>query len=901
MKWEDRAMSIFRRISNLFSRSKLDREIQDELRSHLDMRTAENIAAGMTPEQAHRDALLRFGNPALMKERIVAEDAAVTLESLFADVRYALRQLVRNRGFAVISILTLALGMGATTGIFSILNAWIIQPLPLKDPQQLVIFWRAAAASPNEPAYYFSWRDYLYFRERSHAFQSLSASFERGYALTGNGEPESLHGGIASRTLFATLGVAAFRGRLFLADDDTGPPVAVISYALWTQRFHQSLAVLGETLTLNEKPFKVVGILPPGFSYRVLDQPHDIDVWTLIQAGDPQYKQDSVAAVAIIGRLKPSVTIAQAKSEITLLQTENDRHYPDIPKSTAYLSSLQQDNTREVRASLLVVGGAVGLLLLIACTNTASLIIGRNIQREKEFAIRAALGSSARRLLVQLLVENLVLYGISGALGLLIAFGSVRGFIAWNPFGALPAQPITVSLPVLAVAGLLTVLSGLIFGAYPASRAARLNVNQTLRSSSSGASAAAGKLRSRNIIVLTQIALSVILLIGASLLLTTFLHLNSQPLGFDPADTHVINLSLPHTRYASDTQLTQFADRLSERLRTLPGVDSVGMSYFLRLSDAGTDPFQIESRGDLTAEHLPQAVPVTVGPGYFRAMGIATVAGRDFADSDVQATRPVALINEEAVQRYFAGKNPIGEHLRIGDPKDPETQKNPWLEVVGVVASTKSTRYNQIAWEARPEVYTDYQQQQIHQYFANSDYTTMFFIVRTRPGVALGDAIIQKAIWSEDPNLPVGAVKSLGEMVARLQTQPRIRARLLTVFAGLTLLLAAIGIYGVMAQSVAQRYREIGIRMALGADRQSVLVLVLKQGITLTLAGVLVGTVLGLIAVRFMKSLLYGVTSTNPETYVGVAAVVSLVALVASVLPARRAASIDPVRSLRTE
>ena len=282
-------------------------------------------------------------------------------------------------------------------------------------------------------------------------------------------------------------------------------------------------------------------------------------------------------------------------------------------------------------------------------------------------------------------------------------------------------------------------------------------------------------------------------------------------------------------------------------------------------------------------------------------MGIATVAGRGFADSDVQATRPVAVINEEAVQRYFAGKNPIGEHIRIGDPKDPETQKNPWLEVVGVVASTKSTRYNQIAWEARPEVYTDYQQQQIHQYFANSDYTTMFFIVRTQPGVALGDAAVQKTIWSQDPNLPVGAVKSLGEMVAGLQTQPRIRARLLTVFAGLTLLLAAIGIYGVMAQSVAQRYREIGIRMALGADRQSVLALVLKQGITLTLAGVVLGTVLGLIAVRFMKTLLYGVTSTNPTTYVGVAVVVCLVAVVASFLPARRAASINPVRSLRTE
>jgi len=253
------------------------------------------------------------------------------------------------------------------------------------------------------------------------------------------------------------------------------------------------------------------------------------------------------------------------------------------------------------------------------------------------------------------------------------------------------------------------------------------------------------------------------------------------------------------------------------------------------------------------------------------------------------------------VQRYFAGKNPIGEHLRIGDSKDIETQKSPWLEVIGVVASTKSTRYNQIAWEARPEIYTDYRQQQIHQYFVNWDYTTMFFVVRTRPGVALADATVQRAVWSEDPNLPVGTITSLGDMVAGLQTQPRVRARLLTIFAALTLLLAAIGIYGVMAQSVAQRYREIGIRMALGADRRKVLLLVLKEGFSLTLAGVLLGMVVGLVAVRFMKSLLYGVTSSNPAAYLGVMAVVCFVALGASFLPARRAASIDPVRSLRTE
>lgn len=309
----------------------------------------------------------------------------------------------------------------------------------------------------------------------------------------------------------------------------------------------------------------------------------------------------------------------------------------------------------------------------------------------------------------------------------------------------------------------------------------------------------------------------------------------------------------------------------------------------------------MDSQRDVSEEHLPQAVPVTVGPGFFQAMGIAMIAGRDFSDSDVQATRPVALLNEEAVQRYFAGKNPIGEHLRIGDPKDPETQKNPWLEVVGVVASTKSTRYNQIAWEPLPEVYTDYRQQQFDRSAESSDFTRETFVVRTRPGVSLSDAGIQRVVWSEDPNLPVGQIKSLGEMVSGLQTQPRVRARLLTVFAALTLLLAAIGIYGVMDQSVAQRYREIGIRMALGADRNNVLLLVLKQGLSLTLSGVVLGTILGLVALRFMKSLLYGISANSPATYLGVIAAVCFVSLIASFLPARRAATVDPVRSLRTE
>ncbi len=876
-------------------------DLSQEMQQHLDEKIEALVASGMPREEAIHAARRAFGNATLLEQRSREVWMWPLVESLWADVKFALRQLRKSPGFAITAILTLALGIGAATGIFSILNAWIFQPLPLKSPQQLDMLWRSTPANPSEPAYFFAWRDYLYFREHSHAFSSLGASFWRAYALTGSGAPESLDGEVASQTFFGTLGVVAYRGRLFLPQDETGTPVAVISHAFWTKRFHQSLDVLGKTLTLNDKPFKVIGVLPARFSYRVLDQPGDAAVWTLIQAGDPDYKPDSESGVALVGRLRPGVTIAQAQSEMSLLQKQNDQRYADSPKTGTLIASLQQDNTRTVRSSLLVLGSAVGLLLLIACTNVASLILGRNAQREREFAIRTALGSSARRLLLQLTIENLVLYGISGILGLLIAYGSVRGFVSWNPFGVLPARAITVSLPVLGIAAVLTLISGVFFGAYPAFKAARARADQTLRLSMAAVSAGRGQLRSRSVIVLMQIALSLVLLVGTYLLLTTFLKLNAQPLGFRIADTHVIQLSLPQKHYGSDDQRTQFSDELLRRFRALPGVESAGTTLFLRLADAGRIPFQVEGQQDKNENHLPQAVPVTVGPGYFEAMGIPLLSGRAFADSDLKNTRPVAILNEESARRYFGNKNPIGEHIRIGDPKSPDTAKSPWLEVVGVVGSTKSVRYNQIAWKTRPEMYTDYHQQQIHQSAGNWDYTRMAFIVRTRPGVSLSIATIRQAVWSVDPDLPVGEIRSLGDMVDRLQSEPRVRARLLTIFAALALLMAAIGIYGVMAQSVTQRYREIGIRMALGADRGSVVLLVLKQGLVLAITGIALGLGFAIVAVRLMKSLLYGITLTNPTTYFVVAAVVLVVALVASLLPARRAASVDPVQALRSQ
>lgn len=892
-------MSLFRRGRNFFWRSRMEQEIDEELRAHIEMRIADNVAAGMSPDTARRDALLRFGNPNLMKERVAGEDALLRLEDVGGDIRFALRQLTRHRGFAITSVLTLALGIGAAAAIYSILNAWLFQPLPLKDPQGLVIFWRASVSNPTEPLYFYNWVDFLYFRNHNRSFQSLGASFHRDYALTGNAEPEALVGQVASQSLFPTLGIAPFRGRLFTSYDETGAPVAMISHSFWMREFHQSPTALGTTIVLNDKPYKIIGVLPPDFSFRILDQPRDPEVWTLIQSDDPQYQANSEAAVAIVGRLKPNVTLAQAQTDIALLQEQNDKRFPGW-KTATLLVGLQRDNTRTVRPSLLMLGGAVVLLLLIACTNVASLILGRSLQRDREFAIRSALGSSARRLFVQVTIESLVLYVVSGLLGVLIAYASIRGVRVWNPFKILPAQPIILSWSVLALAASVTLIFGLLFGAYPAFKVIRAGSAQSLRLNMTSF-AGAGQMRSRRIIVLMQIALSLVLLVGAYLLLSTFVALNSQSPGFRVAGTQVIELSLPKRHYGSDDQIGQFTEKFLRRLRALPGVDAAGMKFFPPLEEEGAAPFQLEGSNNIDQNHLPQAAPMTIDPGYFAAMGIPLLRGRYFEESDRKNTVPVVIINEELAQRYFRGQNPLGEHIRVGDPKSPDTQTSPWLEIVGIVGNIRSGHYDQIASKALPQLYTDYRQQQIHQSAGNWDYTQTEFIVHSRSGATLSDSSIRGVVWSVDPNLPIGDLKSIDEILASMRTQPRVRAQLLVVFAVLTLLLAAIGIYGVMAQSVTQRYREIGVRMALGADRGRVIQLVIKQALLLTFSGVAIGLLIAVVTVRLIRGMLYGISPNGPGAYFAVTLTIFLVTLFASLLPARRAASIDPSQALRTE
>lgn len=892
-------MTVGRRIIKLFSRSRVEEEIRAEIETHIAMRTADNMAAGQVPDEARRNALLRFGNPTVVQGQTTESDIPLGFDATLRNVRFGFRQLLRHRGFAISAVLTLAFGIGATVGIYSILNAWLFKPLPLKDPSRLFVFWRASLSAPNEPLYFYNWVDYLYFRQHSQTFTSLAASFHRTYALTGDGQPETVVGAVATQSLFATLGVAPFLGRLFAPYDETGVPVAVISHSLWTQRYHQSDAVLGKTITLNDKPFKIVGVLPPKFSYRLLDQARDTRVWTLIQQGDPQYKPDSVAAVGIVGRLEAGVTPNQAQSEIAILQQQNDLRYPGF-KTASLVVGLQQDNTRTVRSSLLILGGAVSLLLVIACTNVASLILGRSLQRQREFAIRSALGASTKQLLLQLITESAVLYGLSGGLGLAIAFGLVRGIVVWNPFRVLPPNSITLNWTVLTIAAVLTLLFSSCFGAYPAFRIQQTEGRIGLRS---GMTLFAGRhqLKTRYIIVTSQIALSLVLLVGAYLLMATYLRLSDEAHGFNIANTQVVQLSLPKRHYGMDEQLVRFSDQLLQRFSRLPEAEAVGMTLAPILERQQAFPFQIEGRSNADKNHTPEATMQSVDAGFFEAMGIPVLRGRNFLSGDRRSTQRVALINEEVARRYFPTTNPLGQHVHFEDSKDQVIQRSSWFEIVGVVGVTKSIHYNQIAAQSSPEIYTNVRQVPFHPFSANWDSTQMNFVIHTKLHTKASEASLQRAVSDVDPNLPIAETRSLDEMLAEIQTQPRVRAQLLAIFACFTLLLAAMGIYGVMAQTVIQRQQEIGIRMAVGADRRGVLVLVLKQAFVLALSGVAIGLVIAIASARLIRAVLYEVSTANPLAYATMCLIIFLITFLASLLPARRAASIDPTQALRTE
>ena len=821
------------------------------------------------------------------------------MESLRQDIRYALRMLRKAPAFSLICVITLALGIGANTAMFSIVNAWLLRPLPLKDPQRLVSIWRTQHGNPHQPAFFDLYHDYLIAAAENHSFESLAAMFEQSYALTGAGEPRQVYGSVATWNLFQTVGAVPESGRVFVAADANGEPACVISHALWAKQFHSDPHLIGRGIILNRKLYRVVGILPANFSLRALDRPFETAVWTVITADDKNYAPRSAAAVAVIGRLKPGVGIEQAQAEMSALQSELNRRFSDEPEGSGVLVvNLQQDNTRTVRSSLLLLLGAVLVLLVIACVNTGSLILGRNAQRAREFAVRAALGSGVRRMLQQLTVEVLVLFVIGGLAGVALAFALARVFVAWNPFSVLPPGGVSPDFRVLATTAAVVCATALLFGSLPALRALRVREQDALCTSTSTITAARSQLRSRFLFVAAEISLSVMLLVGAGLLISTFLKIDSEPLGFDTHDVFVTSVAIPYPDYPKAEDRSRFGRQLLLQLRDIPSIRAAGIALTWPFNVNGLAHIEIEGKNSVPASQLPQAADFTVSDGYFDALGIPLLRGRSFSEHDTSESQPVALISDEMAQRYFSGEDPLGKRIRIRylDERKPT---NPWLTIVGVVGATRSLRYNQIQWDQYPSIYTSMFQPRPESGVRNSSALAVFMYLQATH--AIDPRVVTGAVHRVDPNLPLGDFRSTGEIVSSLRSQPRVRAMLLGSFGILTLLLAAIGIGGVMGQMVEQRRRELGIRIALGAEQSDIRRLILRRCLILTMGGIAAGIAGAVAITRVLKSFLYGISGADPVIFAAVVALLCAIGLLAAYIPARRAASIDPMLTLRCE
>jgi predicted permease len=815
------------------------------------------------------------------------------------DLRYGLRILIKSRGFTAVAVVTLALGIGANTAMFSIVNAWLLRPLPLQNPQELVSVWRTRSQAPRQPAFFNLYHDYLVWASQNRGFQSLAATFEQSYALTGaEGDPEQIHGAVASWNLFQTVGATPAVGRLFEAEDARGEPACVISHALWVARFHAANDVVGQTIELNRKPYRVLGVLPAQFSLRVLDRPFETDAWTVITDNDARYRASKPSPVAVIGRLKRGFSAAQAEADLSALQAQLNRQFSDEPEGSGVLvENLQADNTRTVRSSLLLLFGAVSVLLLIACVNTGSLILGRNAQRAKEFAVRVALGCSTKRLLQQLTAEILTIFAFGGMAGLLLAFGLLRLFTAWSPFGILPAGGFSLDRSVLAATAAIVCVTALAFGSLPALRALKVLEQDALRAAGPRLTSSREHLRWRNLLVAAEISLSVVLLVGAGLLISTFLKIGSEPLGFQTRDVAVADVALPRPTYRTSADEIHFCDRLLQRLRESPGVRAAGAALSWPFNVDGLTPLETEPQQGLPLEQLPQAATFEVSPGYFDALGVPLLRGRTFKESDRTDSVRVAVINEEMAREYFAGQDAIGKRIRYRYI-DQQAPVEPWLTIVGVVGSARSIRFNHIQWDLYPAVYTSFFQSK-DENLRGADAQTIYFYVQGRG--QLDKRLVASAVHDLDPDLPLGRLRTTSEIVSTLRSQPRVRAILLASLGFLTLLLAAIGVGGVMGQMVEQRRRDIGIRMALGALASDVRRLVLGHALRLTLAGMLVGLSGAALVAHVLRGFLFGVSALDPFTFGAVVVLLPVVAMFGAYLPAHRAARLDPMDALRSE
>ena len=808
------------------------------------------------------------------------------MDTLAQDVRYALRALAQQRVFACVAVLTLALGVGANTAIFSVVNAMLLQPLPYPDADRLVLVWTTTGSGQSAAA----WPEYLDWRAQSRSFEEMAVARHQSVTLVGDAEPERVTGAFVSATLFDLVGARPELGRTFQPEETeptTTQPVAVISHGLWTRRFGGDPAILGRTLVLNGQPRAVVGVIGPEFeSGRA---PFDgwfmgTEVWLPV-ADFPNANglTRGQTELAVLARLRRGVTRAAAQADLAVVAERLQKAYPDThARRTVIVSPLHEELVSGVRPALLILLGAVALVLLIACANVANLLLARAAYRQRELALRSALGAGRRRLLAQLLTESMVLALAAGVLGAVIGAFALRGLVALVPANVgLPAN-LGIDHTALAFTAGLALLTGVVFGLVPALQASRPDLVAVLREGGRSVGGAARR-RFRDGLVVAEIALSLVLLVGAGLLLRSVLALQNADPGFRADRLLTMEFRLPTSRYTQPEQMAAFFRAILERMRAVPGVESVALVRAVPFSgNGGSSAYEVDGQPPPPPGREPRTQTNIVSPGYFRTMGIPILQGRDVDERDRADSTPVALVSATFARTVWPGQDALGKRFRL-----KETAR--WLTVVGVAGDIK---HGSFVDAPMPQAYTAHEQDP--RIFA-------CVVARTTGDPMAAAAPIRQAIWSVDAQQPVWRVRSMEALLAGARGPARALTILIAMFATVAMILAAVGIYGVMTYLVTQRTREIGIRMALGASARTVVGMVVGRGLVLTLAAIAIGLAGAAALTRTLSTLLFGVGPLDPLTFVVAASVLGGVALLASYLPARRAARVDPVVALAEE
>jgi predicted permease len=875
-------VSLIARLRGMLRRNRLDQDLDDELHAHLEMRAADNVAAGMPPEDARFDAQKRFGNTTLLKEDTRAIDIIGWLDEGARDIRYALRMLQHSPGFTALAILTLALGIGANTAIFSVVDAILLRPLPYPEPNRLVRIWESSVKH-DSPRNVVNAINFLDWRDHSQSFESMAAISALTTNLSFHGQPLAVQGMQVSPEFFSVLRIPPLLGRTFNADNGVvgHDHVVVLSHELWQRQFGADPKIIGAKIDVDAAPYIVIGVMPGSFSYPKIKS----EIWTPLPiARTEEWK--SGRFLTVIARLKPSVSLGQAQQDMLRVANFTAEARPDYNKNwSASVFPMLEDVTRGVRRPLWVLLASVGFLLLIACANVANLLLMRGTGRLRELAVRSALGAARSRIVRQLFVENLLLSLVGMAVGLLFAYLGLRSLLALIPQNApLPrSESIAIDARVLLFTFLASLLTTVVFGLLPALRLSRVDLQNALKQGSLR-SGVGGHQSLRRCFVVAEIALALLLSVGAGLMLRSFSRLISVDPGFSPRHLLTMHIWASPARYFDNLKRSQYFDRILAEIRNTPGVESAGSTHFLPLKEmiSGSCFSPAEQPAPSPAES-PSAQFLIISSGYFQTMRTSVLSGRDFDDRDRFESQPVAILNRAFVERFYSGKDVLGRRLRVC-----WTIEKP-VEIVGVVADA---RHAQLQDAPEPTIFLS--NSQAPMYFAT-------LVVRAGGDPSQVARSAEAAVHHVDPDQAVSDIQTMDDVFSSSVSSPRFQAVLLLVFAGLAVALAMIGVYGIVSYSISQRTNEIGIRVALGARSADVFRLVLREALTLAAIALLLGLAGSLALSRVLQSLLFEVTPTDPITLASVCLVVLAVSTLAAFLPARRAMRIDPIAALRYE